>query len=43
MQGQAQWAYNDSLAELSGPDVALTPSWRIRMYEEAGELAGRSL
>ncbi|KAK9830413.1 hypothetical protein WJX72_011637 [[Myrmecia] bisecta] len=35
-QGDAQWAYNDWLAEACGPDVPKLPSWREAMYKATG-------
>ena len=40
MLHKAQFEYNDELAAMCGPDVALTPSWRLKMYDETG---GRNL
>ena len=36
MLHKAQFEYNDELAAMCGPDVALTPSWRLKMYDETG-------
>jgi hypothetical protein len=38
MQGGEQWAFNDSIASMCGDDVAKTPAWVIKMYDESGEL-----
>ena len=36
MLHKAQFEYNDKLAEMCGPDVPKTSSWRIKMYDETG-------
>ena len=30
---ESAWTYNDKLAKASGPDVELTPAWRVRLSE----------
>jgi hypothetical protein len=34
-QGELQWAYNDWLAGMCGPDVPKTPAWRTQLWKEA--------
>lgn len=41
MQSGEQWAYNDALAAMCGPDVPPTADWRIRMYVETSEWFAR--